>query len=757
MRKILLSVTALILCASAILSCTPENEEVYQPVLKAVTEGDVHVSHEGGWHEFRYTLENPNVQDTLAVAVSDTSGWISRIDKTEDGRLMFFVAPNVFGSSRTACVEMTYGPASLSFDVVQEGVSGGAGELFVFSDVNTGTSSVSYKVTPADQEMTYLSLTVEKEYMDGFGSEEEFFKDDFEFLSSMAASAGMDLDTFLEKEVVKIGETDFEYRELKTDTEYYMYAYGLTLMGVKTTAIYREEFRTAAPGSSGCVITLTPEVSGNSVTVRAEPSDPDQAYYAGVMEEDDFYKFYGGAWPGAAEAFIYDEVFVRQMSGMTKEQIFNELSYVGEKTLEFLDLNAEENYFVFACAVDGDMNVVGQVTVEDFTTGAVERSDNVIEFRPDVIGVNYAEIAVLPSNQDPFVPMIAEASVYGGMEGELIIDDMIGQYGDNLIYLVKTGEGKLYRDDLKKETEYMAFAFGYEYGVPTTDLFSYNFTTLCEVDPSSMTFEFEVRDVSQRGAVVTVYPEPENARYYWNLVEAFNSAEDVIEIVYADYEYYLGLGYVRDFVDYMSKVTLTGEASSTFRTLDSDTEYKPFAVGVYGETGEFATDIFFGETFRTEVIIPADVYIELSVDEYYDGDEVAGKYPVYSDAAGLAVLPVKVKVSEGTVNYYYHIFEGDCSDTDVLSDERIIDELYPNGVMNEPEYVLYSPWGTVATLLGVAEDADGNFGPVFRQVVCFTKDGASPVDGFNPASVRPSSGNPDMKEAVPVRRLGRTL
>ena len=288
---------------------------------------------------------------------------------------------------------MTYGPASLSFDFVKEGVTGGAGELFVSSDVNTGTSSVSYKVTPADQEMTYLSLTVEKEYMDGFGSEEEFFKDDFEFLSSMAASAGMNLYTFLEKEVVKIGETDFEYRELKTDTEYYMYAYGLTLMGVKTTAIYREEFRTAAPGSSGCVITLTPEVSGNSVTVRAEPSDPDQAYYAGVMEEDDFYKFYGGAWPGAAEVFIYDEVFVRQMSGMTKEQIFNELSYVGEKTLEFPDLNAEENYFVFACAVDGDMNVVGQVTVEDFTTGAVERSDNVIEFRPDVIGVNYAEIA----------------------------------------------------------------------------------------------------------------------------------------------------------------------------------------------------------------------------------------------------------------------------------------------------------------------------------------------------------------------------
>ena len=94
MRKILLSVTALILCASAILSCTPESEEVYQPVLKAVTEGDVHVSHEGGWHEFRYTLENPNVQDTLAVAVSDTSGWISRIDKTEDGRFIArFIIP----------------------------------------------------------------------------------------------------------------------------------------------------------------------------------------------------------------------------------------------------------------------------------------------------------------------------------------------------------------------------------------------------------------------------------------------------------------------------------------------------------------------------------------------------------------------------------------------------------------------------------------------------------------------------------------
>lgn len=739
---------------SVVTSCS-NDEKRLQPELKAGTEGDVHVAYDGGWCEFKYSVINPSDQYAVSVSVPDTVDWITNVDTEHEGVVAFYVSPNMLGAERTAELLLAYGPSTLTFNVVQDGAEGETSDQFSFVIDNLTSSSVSYTVIPVDSDRTYLSLVIGKGYMDGFESNDEFFKYIMDYLSTTASSLGMNLDSFLEKEVLYKGESsDFVFYDLEAETEYYMFAYGMTVMGETTTGISRKAFKTQTKAQSDCVVELSTDVSGNKVTVKASPSDPEQAYYINLMEADDFLKFYGGEWPGAAEMFMSDEIFLMRMrDGMTDEQIFEELANFGEKEVEFTELNAEKDYYAFACAIGEDCSVIGEVTVKDFTTGSIEQSDNIIEFEVDKLGVNYAEVSVYPSNLDPFVPLIEKAVIFKGMEDDAIIKSVLEEYGDNLSYLVRTGHGVMYRSDLEPETEYMVYAFGYDYGVPTTQLFTHTFTTLNEVDPSSLVFDFEIKDVTQRGATVTVYPEPENARYYWNLVEAGNSQEDVIGIINAEYEYYLGLGYVRDMVDYMSKLTTTGESSSTFKTLDSDTEYKPFAVGVYAETGELATEIYFGDIFRTEILVPADVHIDLNVDEYYDGDEVAEKYPALGDAAGYAVVPVSTEVSDGTANYYYHIFEGDCSDTDYLSDERIIDELYPRGVKNEPEYVFYAPWNTVITLMGVAEDAEGNFGPVTRIVLNFSKGGVSPVDGFNPYGVTATASRtvtevPEVSETV---------
>lgn len=749
MSKITTITIAALLAAISILSCKPEHE-YGPPRLVAVTVGDLLVEPEGGTCTFRYKLENPVPDGKLEVSVPDSVDWVTATSLETEGEVGITVAPNSLERERRVVLTLTYETASLTFGVVQKAAERLTDSEFTFEVLELGSTTISYKVIPEDKEMTYLSLTLEKAYMDAFETEDALFEDDMEFLQSMANSAGMTFQTFLKEEVLRQGDADdFQYNSLKTDTDYYMYAYGLREMGVKTTFVSKEVFHTLPVGTSDCVIDLTVEVDGQTATVTTVPSDDSQGYYVGVMEADDFVKYYGGEWPAAAEAYVFDIVFMKRLNGMTDQEIFDEITVSGPRTLEFGDLNAEEDYYAFACALDVSCNVAGEVTVGSFVTEPVEPSDNIITFRHDVIGVNYAEITVLPSNDDPFVTVLTEASVYKAMTGDEIIEAIVDEYGDNLVYLVKSGEGTVYRDDLKKETEYMLVAFGYDAGVPNTELFSTTFTTLAETDPSRLTFEFEVKDVTQRGAVVTVYPDPIDARYYWNLVEGFNSAEDVAALVQADYEYYLGLGYVSSLVEYMEKMTLTGVASSTFRTLDSDTEYKPFAVGIYPETGEFATEVFFGETFRTEVIIPADVYVELHVDEYYDGSEIADLYPVYSDAYGMALVPVDVTVSEGTENYYYYIFEGDCSDTDYISDERVIDELYPSGVMNQPSFVFYSYWGQTVTFMGVAEDASGQFGPVYRKVMRFTKDGALPAEDFDPTrSAAPVPDKPVLPRAL---------
>ena len=47
----------------------------------------------------------------------------------------------------------------------------------------------------------------------------------------------------------------------------------------------------------------------------------------------------------------------------------------------------------------------------------------------------------------------------------------------------------------------------------------------------------------------------------------------------------------------------------------------------------------------------------------------------------------------------------------------------------------YTAFDEPRCVIAVAVDADGNFGPVYRQAITFTKEGCSPVDEFVPFSV----------------------
>lgn len=121
---------------------------------------------------------------------------------------------------------------------------------FAFNVTDVKTTMATVEVYPADKEMTYVAFSVAKEYMDGFESEEEFFLDDLEYMQSMADNAGVSLSTFLSEQALRTGDSGpIEFRNLKQATDYYVYAYGLTSLGIKTTPISRQVFRTSAPGA----------------------------------------------------------------------------------------------------------------------------------------------------------------------------------------------------------------------------------------------------------------------------------------------------------------------------------------------------------------------------------------------------------------------------------------------------------------------------------------------------------------------------
>ena len=74
-------------------------------------------------------------------------------------------------------------------------------------------------------------------------------------------------------------------------------------------------------------------------------------------------------------------------------------------------------------------------------------------------------------------------------------------------------------------------------------------------------------------------------------------------------------------------------------------------------------------------------------------------------------------------------FMGDLSNPDRYSDRSIINNLVTYGIPEFKDAVdqLLAVYWDENTICGVAADAEGNYGPVIRQMVNLTKEGASPA------------------------------
>lgn len=78
---------------------------------------------------------------------------------------------------------------------------------------------------------------------------------------------------------------------------------------------------------------------------------------------------------------------------------------------------------------------------------------------------------------------------------------------------------------------------------------------------------------------------------------------------------------------------------------------------------------------------------------------------------------------------YYDIFKGDYTDTSVITDDIAISSVRFTG-KTSPAYVYFINYDELNTFMGVAVDAGGNFGPVWREAVTLTPEGASPVSEY---------------------------
>lgn len=187
-----------------------------------------------------------------------------------------------------------------------------------------------------------------------------------------------------------------------------------------------------------------------------------------------------------------------------------------------------------------------------------------------------------------------------------------------------------------------------------------------------------------------------------------------------------------------------GNQQGNVTYLEPGKEYLAFAFGCEAAT---PTTPLFKAFFNSKEAYVGEVEFELQFDKYYDGTELEQLYPTdFAGASGYAVLPVTPYTQNGS-GYYYHIYDGDCTDPEEYPDDLVIENLEVGGT-TEGYAVYLIPYNTTRTALGVAYDAEYNYGKVFRKLVYCTEDEALPGSEYGKSSVAPVNSVPKLNKIV---------
>ena len=110
--------------------------------------------------------------------------------------------------------------------------------------------------------------------------------------------------------------------------------------------------------------------------------------------------------------------------------------------------------------------------------------------------------------------------------------------------------------------------------------------------------------------------------------------------------------------------------------------------------------------------------------------------------------------SGSVAHYYYTVFNysDGYEDPEVFSDEDVIYNLVDlqKGQKDSKSAQWMLKWDTEYIVIGIAVDADGNYGPSYRQKFTCTRDGSSPIDEIVQSGQNASAAVTAESTAVPV-------
>lgn len=485
------------------------------------------------------------------------------------------------------------------------------------------------------------------------------------------------------------------------------------------------------------------EIDGPYVSMTTTPTPENIRYFAWYFSVENMESALSKS-PGVTvemylerliEVDISNAIYYGAYAGYTAEEAVAEITLKGTQTQEF-ELNGNTEFYAYGCAVSDKGEIKSDLVYTTFKTGPVAPSNNVLTIHDVEVNTDRAWFSISTTNMDQYAAFVLPASMVEGATDEELLDYYNNLDSNILVSYLHFGDYDGYVLLDEADADYYILAFGYEYGMFTTEVKRQKIHTL-PYDPNvTAEFELTIDKITHYRVKASLNVEPVTALYYIDVCEADATAEDVTKEVMEAAQWYVDNGYYSNLADCFQVVGSKGSRPFEATGLYPETDYRIYIFGINEETGEINTEVTFSEVFTTPAPKVSESYITIDTDKYYNGFDIMELYPdEFGDAEGWAVLPLEVEIHGDIVDYYYDVYVGDVTDVTYPTDDEIILDLVQYGKHNEPMSYSYCYFYEPLTLIYFGKDADDNNTVVTRVPMYLDPENCADASEFpfNPA------------------------
>lgn len=722
----------------ALILCLPFNscKKNIVPTELTLSTDLVTASFEGGIYNVSFPAESFAPE---SINIKTDVEWVNSFEITE-GQINFNVDKNTLYEQRETKVEVYTQSSKVHFTVRQDPAP--APKYFQFEIKEVTPTEIIADITPADESMYFCLMAIDKAlYEKDLKGDDELLKDGIiKQYEEMARMYGVFLKDILEGQLRKGKQSDELFEDMIPETDYYIFAVGMTFEGEFVTPIEKVLVTTEPMEMKD--LDFNVEISNityESIDIKVTPSDLNAVYYLTFGEKsrlvnDDGSQMTDEQLTELLQNEIFNLIKLGMVFGQTKEEVLEEICYSGVSTGTIDGLYAGKDYYAFTVGIDKSGYFNSDMSKKEFKTESVLPSDN--QFTMTITpSVNYAIVNLKVTNQDdPYYMACIPSDRYPGddklveMLAEEKVESMTGNIDDAKIPMLTPG------------TEYTFFVLGYKAGNATTPIHKQNVKTLTNESAADIDITITLEDLNEEGVTVILNGNPAGAPYYFDIISEEYGLDEIKAQMEQLINDYIEYGAAADARDFYSKAASYGEDSYRYQP-SAGKRFKIFAYGIDMEKGEMIENtLTFSETFEIPKKETSDGNISVEFDKCFDVDALAELYPEdFGEYKGMnsCVLPISIKTDPNIDKTYIALFTNDITNVDMYPDEIMIMNLERPDVGNtakDVEFIL--TYNQLYSIIAVGVDENGKHTKVYRQTVKKTKGDVSPVEEYNSLNMR---------------------